>query len=103
MVQTCGRFGTPSSRVHRDPFNVLWHGRYPALEAYLADFDGDLYGEPVTVSPGTHIRQQMTFESIETLIGQMHADIEATWRWSELARNRSGHALRTSVPSGMLG
>jgi riboflavin kinase/FMN adenylyltransferase len=57
---------------HRDPA--------PVLEAYLLDFDGDLYGQPVRVRFVAHLRPEQRFESAEALAAQMGADVEATRR-----------------------
>src|SRR5580704_951799 len=56
-------------------------GSAPVLvEAYLLDFDGDLYGEAARVSFLEHLRAEQRFESVEALIAQMKADVEATER-----------------------
>jgi riboflavin kinase / FMN adenylyltransferase len=48
------------------------------LEAYLLDFDGDLYGEPARVEFVAHLRSQARFDSVAELIDQMHRDVDAT-------------------------
>jgi riboflavin kinase / FMN adenylyltransferase len=48
------------------------------LEAYLLDFDGDLYGEPARVEFVAHLRAQARFESVDDLIDQMDRDVAAT-------------------------
>jgi riboflavin kinase/FMN adenylyltransferase len=56
-------------------------GTAPVLvEAYLLDFDGDLYGEAARVSFLEHLRAEQRFETVEALIAQMKADVEATER-----------------------
>ena len=56
-------------------------GSAPVLvEAYLLDFDGDLYGEAARVSFLERLRAERRFESVEALIAQMKADVEATER-----------------------
>ncbi len=56
-------------------------GSAPVLvEAYLLDFDGDLYGEAARVSFLEHLRAEQRFETVEALIAQMKADVEATER-----------------------
>lgn len=47
------------------------------VEAYLLDFDGDLYGELVRVGVGARVRGQARFEGSEELIEQMGRDVEA--------------------------
>lgn len=48
------------------------------LEAYLLDFSGDLYGETLEVELLVHLRAQICFESIESLVEQLHDDVAAT-------------------------
>jgi riboflavin kinase/FMN adenylyltransferase len=48
------------------------------LEAYVLDFDGDLYGEAARVEFVAHLRGQARFESVEHLVEQMDRDVVAT-------------------------
>ncbi len=48
------------------------------IEAYLLDFDGDLYGQNVTLTFRRWLRDQLPFPSVELLIEQMHRDVDAT-------------------------
>lgn len=50
------------------------------LEAYLLDFDGDLYGEEARVDFVAHLRPQARFESSQALIDQMGRDVATTHR-----------------------
>jgi riboflavin kinase/FMN adenylyltransferase len=45
------------------------------VEAYLLDFDGDLYGQPARVSFAGRVRGDARFDSSEALIEQMHRDV----------------------------
>lgn len=47
------------------------------VEAYLLDFDGDLYGELVRVGIGRCVRGQVRFDNSEELIEQMYKDVLA--------------------------
>ena len=47
------------------------------LEAYVLDFDGDLYDEMAHVRFWRHLRRQERFETVEELIAQMAADVQA--------------------------
>jgi riboflavin kinase/FMN adenylyltransferase len=48
------------------------------LEAYLLDFEGDLYGQDARVSFVHRLRDEERYESTEALIAQMAHDVEAT-------------------------
>ncbi len=50
------------------------------LEAYLLDFDGDLYGQPAAVRFVERLRGEQRFDSVEALVEQMGKDVEATRR-----------------------
>jgi riboflavin kinase / FMN adenylyltransferase len=49
-------------------------GDKPVLEAYLLDFDGDLYGEEIEVEFIEKLRHDATFADGESLAAQMHHD-----------------------------
>jgi riboflavin kinase/FMN adenylyltransferase len=46
------------------------------IEAYLIDFDGDLYGETLRVAFNKRLRGERRFESVDALIAQMHRDVD---------------------------
>ena len=48
------------------------------LEAYVLDFDGDLYGERAAVRFHHRLRGQERFDDVDDLIAQMRKDVEAT-------------------------
>jgi riboflavin kinase / FMN adenylyltransferase len=48
------------------------------LEAYLLDFDGDLYGQQARVSFVRRLREEERYDSTEALVAQMARDVEAT-------------------------
>jgi riboflavin kinase / FMN adenylyltransferase len=50
------------------------------VEAYVLDFDGDLYGQRVKVRFREWIRGQERFDSTDALVEQMNADVETTRR-----------------------
>jgi riboflavin kinase/FMN adenylyltransferase len=50
------------------------------LEAYVLDFDGDLYGQYVKVRFQAHLRGQEKYDNVEDLVAQMARDVEATRR-----------------------
>ena len=47
------------------------------VEAYLLDFDGDLYDQRLRVEVGDRVRGQLKFSSAGELIAQMEADVAA--------------------------
>ena len=47
----------------------------PLLEAYILDFDGDLYGQSVEVELVERIRGEMRFASVDALVDQMREDV----------------------------
>jgi riboflavin kinase/FMN adenylyltransferase len=48
------------------------------VEAYLLDFDGDLYGQVLRVAFHRRLREERTFSSVEDLVDQMGRDVEET-------------------------
>jgi riboflavin kinase / FMN adenylyltransferase len=46
------------------------------VEAYLLDFDGDLYGEQLRITLLEPLRSQRRFDGVEELIEQIRADVE---------------------------
>lgn len=50
----------------------------PLVEAYLLDFDGDLYGERVAVAFVERLRDEQKFERLADLVEQMWADVART-------------------------
>ena len=53
----------------------------PTLEAYLLDFNGDLYGAAARVSFVARIRDERRFDSIEALSAQIARDVETARRF----------------------
>jgi riboflavin kinase/FMN adenylyltransferase len=47
------------------------------LEAYVLDFDGDLYDQPAQVRFARRIRGQERFDSVDALVARMARDVEA--------------------------
>ncbi|GAA1606473.1 bifunctional riboflavin kinase/FAD synthetase [Actinoplanes couchii] len=58
--------------------NPTFSGTERRIEAYVLDFDGDLYGERVSLDFVGHLREQRTYDAIEPLIAQINADVEET-------------------------
>ena len=93
--------GMPTANIVPDPqFAVPGHGVYAAwahghpaavnvgvrptfetgrgllIEAYLLDFDADLYGQTLRIAFVERLRGEKRFDSVEELIEQMHRDVE---------------------------
>ena len=47
----------------------------PSLEAYLLDFDRDVYGQEVKLEFVSHIRDELKFNSVDALIAKIHEDV----------------------------
>jgi riboflavin kinase/FMN adenylyltransferase len=60
-------------------------GRGELIEAYLLDFDGDLYGQTLCLDFLMRLRGERRFDTPEALVEQMHRDVERT---RELAGTR---------------
>lgn len=51
-------------------------GKEPLLEVHLFDFQGNLYGQLLTVEFVQKIRDEQTFDGLESLKAQIHTDID---------------------------
>jgi riboflavin kinase/FMN adenylyltransferase len=50
----------------------------PSLEAYLLDFDRDIYGQQVKLEFVSRIRNELRFNSVEALIWKIQEDVDKT-------------------------
>jgi riboflavin kinase/FMN adenylyltransferase len=67
--------GTAAISVGTNPtFDV----RQRRVEAYVLDFEGDLYGDVLGVEFVERLRGMEKFDSVEALVAQMHRDVEQT-------------------------
>ncbi len=64
--------------VGRNPTFAGQPGHHGAVtvEAYLLDFDGDLYDRRLRLEVGARLRDELRFDSIAALIAQIQADVE---------------------------
>ncbi|HEX2850781.1 MAG TPA: bifunctional riboflavin kinase/FAD synthetase [Acidimicrobiales bacterium] len=78
-----GWYERPDGSVHPAAISL---GRRPTfyasagsslLEAYLLDFEGDLYGEEARVRFVARLRGEERFDSVEALVAQMERDVAA--------------------------
>jgi riboflavin kinase / FMN adenylyltransferase len=53
-------------------------GRGVLIEAFVLDYDGDLYGQDISLTFVERLRGEERFDGIDTLIAQMQRDVEAT-------------------------
>jgi riboflavin kinase/FMN adenylyltransferase len=53
-------------------------GRGELIEAYILDFDADIYGETLRIDFLDRLRGERRFESPQALVAQMHRDVERT-------------------------
>src|SRR3954465_8226128 len=53
-------------------------GRGLLVEAYLLDFEGDLYGQTLRIAFTDRLRGEKRFESVDDLVAQMRLDVERT-------------------------
>jgi riboflavin kinase/FMN adenylyltransferase len=79
-VYAC-RAHTADGEVHVAATNVgvrpmFVTGRGELIEAFLVDFEGDLYGTQLRVEFLKRLRGEKRFESVEALVEQMRRDVE---------------------------
>jgi len=79
-VYAC-RATTASGETHAAATNVgvrpmFVTGRGELIEAFLLDFDGDLYGQPLRLEFLKRLRGEKRFETVEALIEQMNRDVD---------------------------
>ena len=62
-------------------------GEHPrAIEAYLLEYQGNLYGKTMRLEFVAHLRDELKFDTVEALVAQMRDDVRTT---SEILRNSS--------------
>nr|MDQ3006957.1 bifunctional riboflavin kinase/FMN adenylyltransferase [Chloroflexota bacterium] len=50
----------------------------PSVEAYILDFDEDIYGEQLKIEFIARLRDELKFNSVESLVEQIWRDVEET-------------------------
>jgi riboflavin kinase/FMN adenylyltransferase len=55
--------------------NPTFAGRERRVEAYLLDFQGDLYGERVALDFVSRLREQRAYQAVEPLVAQIGEDV----------------------------
>lgn len=70
------------AREHRAAVSIGTNPHYGGterrIEPFLLDFDGNLYGERLVLELWARLRDQAVFDSEESLVSQIAADVEAT-------------------------
>jgi riboflavin kinase/FMN adenylyltransferase len=58
--------------------NPTFSGRERRVEAYVLDFDGDLYGERLSLDFVTRLREMRAYTGVEPLVTQIREDVAQT-------------------------
>lgn len=58
--------------------NPTFSGRERRVEAFLLDFEGDLYGERISLDFIAHLREMRRYGSVDPLLAQIREDIAQT-------------------------
>ena len=58
--------------------NPTFSGRERRVEAFVLDFDGDLYGERVALDFVAHLREMRRYDGIQPLVRQIEQDVADT-------------------------
>ena len=75
-VYACLANGLPAA-VNIGVRPTFGSGRAELIEAYLIDFDGDLYGTQLRLRFLARLRGERRFETVEALVQEMHRDVAA--------------------------
>lgn len=71
---------TQSGEIHRSAVNVGVRPTFGqgamVVEAYIIEFDGDLYGQPLTLEFVKYLRPEIEFDGVESLVARMQEDVE---------------------------
>ena len=73
--QTLGKLGRAAISVGTNP---TFEGHERRIEAYVLDFDDDLYGQGLGVEFVERLRGMERYDSIDALVEQMRRDVEQT-------------------------
>ena len=77
-------------------FNPTFGENSLGVEVHLLDFDGDLYGQEMTVRFRDRIRDERKFKSVEELVRQIEKDV----RYARSAHVAMHPAADDAVPDG---
>jgi riboflavin kinase/FMN adenylyltransferase len=76
MVEVDGKMHDAATSIGVRPTFETDGGR--TIEAFLLDFDGDLYTKRLRLEFVKRLRSEVAFESVEQLVEQMNKDVELT-------------------------
>jgi riboflavin kinase/FMN adenylyltransferase len=79
--------GQFAGAAHIGP-NATFGEKKRAIEVHLIDFDGDLYGQPLSVDFIARVRGTEKFAGVDALVEQMHKDVAEARRIVSLEMNR---------------
>ena len=68
--------GCSSAQLGHSRRTSLWATTATTVEAYLLDFDRDLYGQDIRVEFVERLRDEIKYPSVEALVSQIRLDIE---------------------------
>lgn len=84
-------FASVDGVVHRAAVNVgvrpTFGGDELLVEAYILDFDDDIYGNELTLEFVEYLRPELTFSGVDDLVDRMEVDVEQTRAILEVARS----------------
>ena len=75
-MRRCPGWGSGRRRCRSACVPTFVTGRGLLVEAFLLDFEGDLYGRELRLDFIQRIRGEKRFDSVDTLVEQMHRDVE---------------------------
>jgi riboflavin kinase/FMN adenylyltransferase len=84
LIRDGHRLGSPSGGNQRLPAavsigtNPTFSGQERRVEAYVLDFDGDLYGERLALDFVAHLRPMLTFDGVPALVEAIEDDVKRT-------------------------
>lgn len=74
-VRVQGKWYRAAVNVGKNP---TFGGEVLRVEAYILDFDDDIYGETVRLEFWQRLRDELKFDSVDALIAQIDRDVEDT-------------------------
>lgn len=87
-----GCFVTLGEDRHQAAVNVgvrpTFGGGQLLIEAYILDFDAEIYGESLTVEFVSYLRPELKFEGIDALVSQMGKDVSEARAILDIAQHR---------------